>query len=176
MHRNQPCIIALREVKIALKPVNLSNSSTITTQITEILLFLSSSPPYAVTLHQNNTKLMQIIEKSNLTTPIHNSMRRGLGFAERLQANKSILNREIKELRELIIIGKERESGKRVILKAKFIVSMEEVYEKLAEGLTNEKQAKKKGKKDGVGENASTEKVEGSQLIMDEVVVVRQAL
>ena len=130
---------------------------TITTPINTISLFLSSSPPDAITLHQTNAALMQKINESNLDSPVRNSIRRGLGFAERLHADRSILKSENRELREFISTRKERESGKRVILKGKFIVSTEEVYAKLAEAeaLTQAKQAKKKGKKAADGESIS---------------------
>jgi hypothetical protein len=96
-------------------------------------LYLSSSSPDAITLHQTNTALKQIIAESSLNSPLRKSLRRALGFSERLHAANSILKRENKELRELISTRKERESGKRVILKRKFIVSTEEMYAKLAE-------------------------------------------
>ena len=65
---------------------------------------------------------------------------------------------------------KERESGKRVILKGKFIVSTEEVYLKLAEAeaLTEARQSKKKGKKAAVGQSTSTDEG-GLPLAMQEV-------
>ena len=53
-------------------------------------------------------------------------------------------------MRNLLSARKERQSGKRLILKGKFIVSTEEVYQKLlaAQIATEEKQAKKgKGKR-----------------------------
>jgi hypothetical protein len=132
-------------------------------------LYLSSSPPDAITLHETNTALKQIIAESDLNSPVRNSLRRALGFSEQLHAANSILKHENKELRELIRTRKEHESGKRVILKGKFIVSTEEVYAKLAEAeaLTEAKQSKKKGKKDGVGQSMSTEK-EGLQLAIQE--------
>jgi len=143
----------------------------ITTPTTVSPLYLSSSPPDAITIHQKNTALLQIIEKSNLDSPIRDSLRRGLGFGERFLATISILKTDNRELREHISNKKERESGKRVILKGKFIVSTEEVYEKIAEAeaKTKAKQDKKKGKKDKIGEKASTEEEEGLPLVMQGV-------
>lgn len=152
----------LRQIQVTPSP---PSSPMITTSTDTMPLFLSSSPPDAVTLHRTNTALMEIIAKADLDSPIRNSVRRGLGFSERLHADKTILQRENRELRELISTRKERTSGKRVILKGKFIVSTEEVYAELAkaEALTEAKQRKKKGKKGATGESVVMEEVEGSE-------------
>ena len=127
-----------------------SNSSPITPTRLQQPLFLSSSPPDVELLHRNNALLKEIIANSTLNSPIRKSICRSIGYGEHYQASNTILQRENKELRALMSARKERQSGKRLILKGKFIVSTEEVYQKLlaAQIATEEKQAKKgKGKR-----------------------------
>jgi len=72
------------------------------------------------------------------------------GVSERLQTEVTILQRELKEVKEIHAKRKERACGKRLILKGKVIVSTEEVRNALeeAEKATTAKKAKKgKGRK-----------------------------
>jgi len=73
-------------------------------------------------------------------------MRRLSEISERLQSENTILRQELKELRDVNGQCKERQSGKRLILKGKFPVSTEEVRKAFAE-TEKTKEKKKKEKK-----------------------------
>ena len=83
-----------------------------------------------------------------LTTPVRRHGHRLGGIAEHLQADNSILRRENTELKRVIRTRKERSSGKRIILKGRFLVSTEEVQRKLAEAeqVTREKKTRSRNK------------------------------
>jgi hypothetical protein len=66
-------------------------------------------------------------------------------MSERLQAQMTILQQELKEVKDIQGKRKERASGKRMILKDKSILSTEEVYTALKEA--EEKTARKKTQK-----------------------------
>ena len=112
-----------------------SSPSPITpsTSISEPPLFPTSSPPEPAELHEKNTHLRRVIANSDLEPHVQKSLSRALGFGEQLQAHNTILTKENKSLRDIVAARKERESGKRVVLKGKFIVSTEEVYQALFE-------------------------------------------
>ncbi len=73
-------------------------------------------------------------------------MKRLSGIAEHIHADNSILRRENTELKSVIRTRKERLSGKRIILRGKFIVSTEEVQRKLAEAERKTKEKKTKNR------------------------------
>ena len=79
-------------------------SPTVTTPSNEMPLFLSSSPPDAITLHRTNMVLMQKINESNLDSPIRNPIRREdlALLSDFMLTDRSILKRENKELKKLV--------------------------------------------------------------------------
>lgn len=123
------------------------SSSPPTTPSIKIPLFLSSSPPEPMVLHEQNVALSGIVEQSVLDTPTKISIRRSIGFSEQLQAANTILTKQNQELRDTISARKERLSGKRLVLKGKFIVSTEEVYEQLSAAISAAEKPKPKKNK-----------------------------
>jgi hypothetical protein len=73
-------------------------------------------------------------------------MRRLSGISERLQTEVTMLQKELKEVKEVNAKRKEGASGKWIILKDKSILSTEEVHQALkeAEEITYAKKLKKK--------------------------------
>jgi hypothetical protein len=157
-----------------------SSSPPITpsTPIFESPLFLTSSPPGPMELHEKNIQLKSVIMNSDLEPHIQKSLTRALGFSEQLQAHNTILAKENKSLRDILAARKERESGKRIILKGKFIVSTEEVYQALLEA---QEKADAKGKKGNTKKkdkdeflSIEEEKVEELEILESDCIVVRQ--
>src|SRR5579859_437017 len=83
-----------------------SSSSTLVTPFDYELI--TSSPPDAVTLHNTNTALIELISSQQpLHTPARKYVGRLTGTAEQLQAQITILRKENEELRD--IIGKRKQ-------------------------------------------------------------------
>jgi hypothetical protein len=169
----------LPQTKKSTSATIVSDSPSTTPTRPQQPLFLSSSPPDAESLHKNNTLLKEIVVDSMLESPIRKSICRSIGYGEHYQAANTILQRENKELRDLLSARKERQSGKRLILKGKFIVSTEEVYQKLlaAQIATQEKQAKKGKRKGKSSQTAPVDVEEDSEEELpevDDIVVVGQ--
>ena len=107
-------------------------------------LLITSSPPDGTVLRTANVLFNEALSNAALATPIQKHARRLSGVAEHLHAQNSILRTENAELKQLINKRKERASGKRLVLKRKFIVSTEEVQRKLAEAERVTKERKDK--------------------------------
>ena len=107
-------------------------------------LLVTSSPPDGTVLRNANATFKQVLSNTALASPIRKHARRLSSVAEKLHAQNSILSHENAELKQLINKRKERMSGKRLVLKGKFVVSTEEVYQKLMEAERATKERKKK--------------------------------
>jgi hypothetical protein len=107
---------------------------------------LTSSPPDGTILRSVTASLNAKIAVSNLPTPSKSQLRRLSRIAEQQNAQIAILQRENSEIRAVLGSRKERESGKRKILKGRRIVTTEEVVKALevAEMSTKEKRGKKR--------------------------------
>jgi hypothetical protein len=126
-------------------PHDISTPAPLTTldNLTPFLDF--SSPPDPSTLHSKNKAFLSSLASTNVEIQFKTHMRRLSGISERLQTEVTILQKELKEVKEIHAKRKERASGKRLILKGKVVVSTEEVYKALeeAEKATASKKAKK---------------------------------
>ena len=111
---------------------------------TEASFLVASSPPDPMTLHNTNRAFINAILASDCATPIKNHARRLGGISERLQADNIILRTENKEMLERQEKQKERQSGKRLILKGKVVISTEEVRKALADAEAATKAKKKR--------------------------------
>jgi len=69
------------------------------------------------------------------------------GIAEYFQADNAVLRKENGELKEFLNKRTERQSGKRVILKGKFVITTEQIYKDLADAERKTKLSKKKRKR-----------------------------
>ena len=107
--------------------------------------FLSSSPPDPAILRSTNQAFLATSTITDLDTDYKRHMRRLSGISERLQTEVTMLQKELKEVKEVNAKRKERASGKRIILKDKSILSTEEVHQALkeAEEITHAKKLKK---------------------------------
>ena len=125
---------------------DISTPSHTTSQDTSTPFFLSSSPPEPLTLCSKNQAFLGSLASTNIETEYKIHMRRLSGIAERLQTEVTILQKELREVKEIHAKRKERASGKRVILKGKVVVSTKEVHNALkeAEKATAAKKAKKR--------------------------------
>jgi hypothetical protein len=129
-------------------PQSLSDISTPshpTSQANSTPFFISSSPPEPLMLRSKNQAFLGSLASTNIETEYKIHMRRLSGISERLQAEVTILQKELKEVKEIHAKRKERASGKRLILKGKVVVSTEDVHNALeeAEKATAAKKAKK---------------------------------
>jgi hypothetical protein len=109
---------------------------------------ISSSPPDATTLRSTNQSFTEALDNNILTTPVRKHGEKLSKISEYLMADNVLLRQEMAELKGLVGKRTERASGKRVVLKGKFIVSTEEVYEGLrqAEEKTKKKTMKRRQK------------------------------
>jgi hypothetical protein len=109
---------------------------------------ISSSPPDAITLRTTNEVFNEALQDSALPSPVRNHGRRLSGIAEYLQADNVVLRKENGELKGFLNKRMERQSGKRVILKGKFVITTEPIYKDLmnAERKTKKKPARGKQK------------------------------
>jgi DDE superfamily endonuclease len=125
--------------------------------------FLSSSPPDPAILRSTNQAFLATSTIADLDMDYKRQMRRLSGISERLQTEVTMLQKELKEVKEVNAKRKERASGKRIILKDKSILSTEEVHQALkeAEEITY---AKKLKKKKGMIKKGRKEKVLSSEI------------
>ena len=108
------------------------------------LYFPTSSPPNdPTTLRSTNHAFLAEISRKNIETPIKIQVQRLANMTERLQADVTILKEEIKEVKDVHAKRKERQSGKRFILKNRPLISTEEVGKALS-ALEKVTEAKKK--------------------------------
>lgn len=112
--------------------------------------FLTSSPPPPAILRSKNQAFLASLEtESTLDQQSMNHVRRLSGMSEALQAETHILSKELDEIKAINAKRKERASGKRLILKGKFVVSTEDIQKALeeAEKATLAKKKKSSGGK-----------------------------
>ena len=107
---------------------------------------LTSSPPDGYTLQLSNASLNAKIAATTLASPIKRHVHRVSKIAEQLCAETAILHREFAEMKAVMDTRKERDSGKRKILKGHRVVTRPDVIEALeeAERSTKERRAKKR--------------------------------
>jgi hypothetical protein len=132
-------------------PPDVSTSAPPTADDNSTPFFISSSPPEPSILHSKNRAFLASLASTNIDTQFRTHMRRLSGISERLQTEVTILQKELKEVKEIHAKRKERASGKRLILKDKVVVSTEEVQKALedAEKVTATRKAKKKNGQKG---------------------------
>jgi hypothetical protein len=86
-----------------------TSSSTLSTSTP---FLVTSSPPDPTTLHITNQAFIAKLSSTKVATPIRNHMRQLSGISERLQAQNTILQKVIRELKQVNEQRKERQSGK----------------------------------------------------------------
>ena len=86
--------------------------------------------------------------------------RRLSGIAEQLHADNTVLRKENGELKDFLGKRAERQSGKRVVLKGKFVITTEPTYKALAEAEQNSKKKVTKQKKKVGGAVSEEEELE----------------
>jgi hypothetical protein len=109
-------------------PVSMTDISSMNTPF-----LLTSSPPEPSTLRSANQAFLSDFTSTTINHEYKTHVRRLSGIAERLQAEVTILQKELGEIRAINSKRKERASGKRVILKGKTVISTEELQKALAE-------------------------------------------
>ena len=116
---------------------------------------LTSSPPDGYTLQLSNASLNAKIAATTLASPIKRHVHRVSKIAEQLCAETAILHREFAEMKAVMDTRKERDSGKRKILKGHRVVTRPDVIEALeeAERSTKERRAKKRRNYSSPGES-----------------------
>jgi hypothetical protein len=107
------------------------------------LYFPTSSPPDPTTLQSTNQAFLAEIFNTDIATLIKTQVRRLTSMTERLQVDVTILQKEMKEVKEVHGQRKERQSGKHITLKDRPVVSSEEVAKAL-EASEKATKAKKK--------------------------------
>lgn len=138
MHR---ILIQIPDIQIVpTTPTPSSTSNTMTPFLP------NSSPPDPSVLRSTNQAFLTEISTADISTPVKTHMRRLSGISERLQARVDILEVEVNEIKMVNAQRKERQCGKRLILKDTPVVSTEVVQKALAEA---EKATKAKQKKKG---------------------------
>jgi len=95
--------------------------------ISNTLELLTSSPPDALVLYSTNIVLNTKIAAAPDKTPIRTHIHRLSGIAEQLHAENAILCKDNAEIRAALSARKERQSGKRKIIKGISLVTTEEV-------------------------------------------------
>ena len=139
----------------------------------------TSSPPDPSILRSTNQAFLAEISVAEIATPVKTHMRRLSGITERLQARVDILEVEVNEIKMVNAKRKERQCGKRLILKNTPVVSTKTVQKALAEAekATQAKQ-KKRGRKrkqqkissDRDEENSSDESPDDLESLQPEVL------
>lgn len=108
-------------------------------------LYPNSCRPDPSSIHSVNQAFLAKISKTDLDTPYKTQVRRLCNFMEEFQAETVMLREELKDVKEINGRRKERECGKRHILKDKPVASTEEI-EKALRKHEEAIKAKKKGK------------------------------
>lgn len=94
---------------------------------------ISSSPPDSEALHTANNALKQALHSKNpLKTLEHNYIDRLTKTAERLCTQVSILERQLKELKEVVKVWREVKNGKHLALKHQLMLMKQELHETVA--------------------------------------------
>jgi len=114
------------------------------TAISSTPYFPTSSPPdNPAILQSTNRAFLAEISQKNIDTPIKTQVRRLTNMTERLQADVTILKEEVKEIKAVHGKRKERQSGKRLALKNRPLVTSEDVAKVLKESEKGTKAKKK---------------------------------
>jgi len=121
---------------------------------------ISSSPPDATTLRTANEAFNDALQDTAVPSPIRMHSRRLSGIAEQLHADNTVLRKENGELKGFLGKRAERQSGKRVVLKGKFVITTELMYKALAEAERKSKKKVTKRKKKVVGAASEEEELE----------------
>jgi len=121
---------------------------------------ISSSPPDATTLRTANEAFNDALRDTAVPSPIRMHGRRLSGIAEQLHADNTVLRKENGELKGFLGKRAERQSGKRVVLKGKFVITTELMYKALAEAERKSKKKVTKRKKKVVGAASEEEELE----------------
>jgi len=132
---------------------------------------ISSSSSDAVTLQSVNQVFNEILQDSEIDSPVRNHGRRLRGIAEYLHADNTVLRKENVELKDVLNTRMIRVSGKRVILKEKFIVTTESIHQQLTdvECKMKKKSMKDKKKRDrAISEEDELELVEVLEVVEHE--------
>ena len=95
--------------------------------------FLTSSPPPPAILQSKNHAFLTSLDASVLDSQLKIYARRLTSISERLQVEKHILSKELDKVKSVQSKRKERVAGKHLVLKAKFVVSTEEIQKALEE-------------------------------------------
>ena len=102
-----------------------------------------------------------------------NHVRRLSGISERLQVENHILSKELDEIKAIHAKRKARASGKRFILKGRFVVSTEEIQRALEEAeKVTEAKTRKKATKNGKKRKAPVNDVSDDEACPDNVDVI----
>jgi len=133
-----------RILRTLSEPSTLSSPEQIETTTSYLI---NSSPPDVVTLRSANKRFNEALASTALATPIRRHGQKLSGIAKHLHADNSMLRHENAELKSVIRTRKERLSGKRIVLKGKFVVTTEEIQKGLAEAERKTKKSRAKGKK-----------------------------
>lgn len=81
-----------------------------------------------------------------MASPVRDYGRRLSGIAEYLHADNTVLRKENAEMKGMLNTRTKRASGKRVVLKGKFIVTTEPIHQSLANAERKTKKRSSKGK------------------------------
>jgi hypothetical protein len=110
------------------------------------LTLLNSSPPTGAELRQATSLINRVVNESNIASPIKCYISRAGAALERTHSENILLRQENVEARALLRVRKERKTGKRVIIKGKFVFNTQEILEVVekAEVEAAKKKAKKK--------------------------------
>ena len=130
------------------------------THTTHPLLYLNSCRPDSASVHAINQAFLTEISNTDISSPHVTQIHRVCNFMEEYQVEAIMLKEELKDIKEINRRHKERECGKRHILKNTPYASTERIEQALRE---HEKamKAKKKPKK-GIG------KRKGKQVVSSE--------
>ena len=106
---------------------------------------LTSSPPDGYMLQSTNASLNAKIAATTLPSPLKRHVRWVSKIAEQLHAETTILHPKFAEMKSVMNTRKERESGKRKILKGHRVITRPDVIKALeeAENITKKRRAKK---------------------------------
>jgi hypothetical protein len=136
-------------------------STPLQNQATHQPFFPNSCRPDLSSVHSINQAFLAEISNVDISTPYKTQVRRLCNLMDEYQAETLMLKEELHDVKEIIRCRKEREGGKRKILKDTLVASTQEVVKALkkAEKATNSrKKAVKKTKGKG-----SKKRVESSE-------------
>ena len=94
------------------------------------ITLLASSPPIGTDILRANEELLETVRKAtNLPSPAKRYITRLTSTLEKSNSKRTLLRKEINEVRELLRYRKERKKGKRVAIKGKFVFNTREILE-----------------------------------------------